>query len=110
MLTHEQKEALKKQLQEEHARLSLELTKDNPNVDFGSDVDAGDEESDETEEYANRLGTNAVTKERLSEIERALSKMDKDTYGSCEECAGLISFEVLSIDPESRLCKSCKMK
>lgn len=83
-----------------------ELEKERP--DFGSDVDSFDEETDEAEEVANQTGVARVLKERLENVRAALAKLEAGAYGVCEECGGEISPEVLSVAPESRLCRSCK--
>lgn len=108
MPTKEQLETLKEQLTEEREALVEKLARQDPNVDFGDDVDAGDEEADEAEAFATVLGINHVEKEHLLDIEHALDKMRKGTYGTCEHCGDVISHEVLSVEPASRLCKACK--
>ena len=108
MLTKEELETLKEKLLEEKLKLSREL--EDPHVDFGSDVDAFDEESDEAEEFATKLGIQTATKEHLREVNGALERIAVGEYGVCEECHNPISFELLSVEPESRLCKVCKTK
>ena len=108
MLTKEELETLKEKLLEEKIKISREL--EDPHVDFGNDVDAFDEETDEAEEFANRLGVQAAIKEHLREINSALERIAVGEYGVCEECHNPISSDVLRAEPESRLCKSCKIK
>jgi len=76
--------------------------------EFGSDVDSGDEEADEAEEFGTQLSIAQVLKERLADIELALKKIEEGKYGICEKCGGKISLDVLKAVPESRLCKKCK--
>jgi RNA polymerase-binding protein DksA len=78
--------------------------------DFGSDVDSGEEESDESEEFSTQLSIAQTYKERLADIDTALGKIEKKKYGICEKCGKKISLDVLKITPESRLCKQCKKK
>lgn len=108
MLTKEQLAQYEEQLIEEKEKLALALSHQNPNVDFGDDVDAGDEEADETEAFATVLGVKQVEKEHLLDVEHALDKIKKGTYGKCEHCEEPITADVLAVEPESRLCKSCK--
>ena len=75
--------------------------------DLGSETDP-DTETDESEEFSNQLAGAQVLKNRLTDIELALLKMKKGTYGICENCKKEISPELLKIVPESRLCKDCK--
>jgi len=77
---------------------------------FGDDVDAGDEEAAETEEFGTQLSIAQALKERLAEIELALKKIEEGKYGICEKCGKKISLDVLKAVPESRLCKECKKK
>jgi len=76
--------------------------------DFGDDIDSGDEEADETEEFGNQLSISQTYKEHLADVDTALEKMKKKKYGICERCGKKISLDVLKAAPESRLCKKCK--
>lgn len=78
--------------------------------DFGTDVDSGEEESDESEEFGTQLSIAQTYKERLADVEAALRKIEKRKYGICEKCGKKISLDVLKVAPESRLCKECKKK
>jgi len=78
--------------------------------EFGSDIDSGDEEADETEEFGTQLSIAQLLKERLADIELALKKIKEGKYGICEKCGKKISLDVLKVVPESRLCKECKKK
>lgn len=76
--------------------------------DFGSDVDT-DEETDESEEYGNVMSIVQTLKNRLSDIETALKKINNGKYGICEDCGKKISEKLLEINPESKLCQECKI-
>ncbi len=81
--------------------------------DFGSDTESSEdlpEEADEAEELATNAAIANGLKIRLEDIQNALRKMDKGDYGKCEKCGMDIDHEVLKINPESRLCRSCKSK
>ena len=110
MLTKEQLATLEKMLLEEKDKLDARLKETRERVDFGDDVDSFEEESDEAEEFSNKLGVERLITERMKEVESAILKIEKGGYGICEECGSPISYEVLSVDPESRLCKECKSK
>jgi len=79
-------------------------------LDFGSDVDSMDEETDETEERSYYLGVKNLLDGRLRAVEDALEKIEKGTFGTCEKCNNEIEATVLEAVPESRLCKICKAK
>lgn len=93
--------ATEKELEEEIKSLE--------NTDFGNDVDSGEEESDETEEIMNNAATKELLETRLHAVMHALSKIEAETYGTCEECGAELSDEMIEVNPESRLCKACKM-
>jgi len=44
---------------------------------------------------------------QLSQIREALGRMDRGTFGECEECGGGIPFERLFIFPEAPVCAAC---
>ncbi|MEK7062270.1 MAG: TraR/DksA C4-type zinc finger protein [Patescibacteria group bacterium] len=98
----------KQKLEKEKQDILKELETHKGVVDFGSDVDP-DEETDESEEYSNEMSISQTLKERLSDIESALEKISNGEYGVCENCKKEISAEILEINPESRLCKECKI-
>ncbi|MEK7626733.1 MAG: TraR/DksA C4-type zinc finger protein [Patescibacteria group bacterium] len=105
------KEDLKKieeKLLSEKVRIEKDLEKLKGGLDFGSDVDNFDEETDEAEEMGNYLGIKKTQDARLSQIEKALQKIKEGIYGVCEKCGEPIEAEILEIDPESLLCKNCK--
>ena len=79
-------------------------------VDFGDDIDSGEQESDEAEEIAANIPLLNTFRDRLADIDKALEKIEASTYGICESCGNEISMDLLEIDPESRLCKICKAK
>jgi RNA polymerase-binding transcription factor DksA len=106
------KEKLKEyqtKLEKERRLMIEEIKKNETPVDFGSDIDHFEEESDEAEEAGNQLAIAQGIKGRLDDVEAALEKIKEGKYGVCEKCGGNIEEEILDIDPESRLCKSCKL-
>lgn len=95
-------------LKEDKERLeeNLEALK---NMDFGDAPGQDNEEADETEEMSNKLATIHLLERRLHNIEDALDRIKAGTYGACIRCGGEISEEILKINPESSLCKNCKV-
>lgn len=49
-------------------------------------------------------------RETLSDVEHALAKVDKGTYGSCESCGRPIAPARLEAKPAARLCIDCASK
>jgi RNA polymerase-binding transcription factor DksA len=43
----------------------------------------------------------------VAEARHALSKLDDDTYGTCEHCGDTLPFERLEAIPHSRFCVHC---
>lgn len=109
MLNEKQLQELKEVLEKEAGELEAQLSSVSKTKDFGSDVETDfSQEADEAEEFANNLGLQDTLKERLQNIEEALDKMSRGEYGKCENCGKDISFELLKVNPESKLCKDCK--
>jgi len=79
-------------------------------VDMGKDIDSFEEEADEATEMVANAGMVDALKKRAHRVDDALIKMDKGIYGICEKCQSEIEAELLKIDPESRYCRTCKLK
>lgn len=65
-----------------------------------------DEIADKIEDFENNA---AIVKEleiRLSDINAALEKIGKGTYGVCEECGVEIEEDRLAANPAARTCKA----
>jgi RNA polymerase-binding transcription factor DksA len=69
-----------------------------PNFADSSQVTA---ERGENEALVNKLV------EGLKDVEHALAKFDKDTYGTCENCGEPIATARLEAKPGARLCINC---
>ncbi|MDI6734295.1 MAG: hypothetical protein QMD50_02270 [Patescibacteria group bacterium] len=95
-------------LRENARKTESQLQKFEQNIDFGGDIDHFDEEADEAEEFANRLGLQKVLQEQLERTYKALEKIKKGNYGICEKCQGEISTKLLDIDPATNYCLKCK--
>ena len=108
-MTQEKINEYKDKLTKERVLILAEIKQNEKPVDFGSDIDHFEEESNEAEEVGNQLAIAQDLKLRLDDIEAALEKIGAGGYGICEKCKKTIEEEILNIDPESRLCKSCKL-
>jgi RNA polymerase-binding transcription factor DksA len=108
-MNEEQSKKYKMALEKERGLLLIEIKNDEQPEDFGSDVDHLEESTDQTEELGNHLAASQDLKNRLDEIDVALSKIHSGSYGVCEKCGAKIEEEVLDIAPESRFCKNCKL-
>jgi DnaK suppressor protein len=108
-MNDDQLKEYKKKLEKERVMVAAEIKRDEQPVDFGSDIDHDEEETDKSEEVGNQMAAANDLKNRLSEIDIALGKFQLGTYGICEKCHKPIEPEILAIDPESRFCKACKL-
>ena len=105
------KEIIQKQLETIKTKLEKEVAALEEHApDFGSDTDHFEEETSEAEQYSTNLGIGETLRARLADVETALEKLTHGTYGICETCKEPIEQGILTIDPESRYCRNCKMK
>ena len=95
----------RKRLVAEKERLVLDMKE--KSADFGSDVDDLSEEGDEAEEFANETAAHQALRDRVSEIDSVLLRMDDGTFGKCEKCGMDIEDEELDKMPERTLCRHC---
>ena len=107
-LTKEQIQSFEKKLLAAKSDIESGLKKLKEGLDFGSDIDHFEEETDETEEFANYLSVKKPLEEKLGDIETALERIKGGAYGRCDKCNRDIEIEVLEAAPRSTLCKKCK--
>ncbi len=107
-MTKEELKKIEEKLFLEKSEIEKDLEGMKEKLDFGSDIDHSDEETDETEEFGTYLSIKRTQDARLEQINRALEKIKKGAYGICEKCGQPIEQKILDIDPESLYCKNCK--
>ena len=107
-------EQFKKKLVAEKAELEAELSSvgqrssNNPNVweanTGGMEVDAADENevADKLEEYEGNAGIVNQLENQLIEVDAALVRIEKGTYGLCEKCGKPIEKDRLEASPSAR--------
>jgi len=66
--------------------------------------------ADEVEEYSNLLPVEHSFELRLKDVNDALDRIKKGTYGICENCGKEIPEDRLRISPEARTCLDCERK
>ncbi len=76
----------------------------------GSPFGKREEEATESFELEKRLALEKQVGDRLAEIEHALHKFEKGTYGLCDSCGQLIAPDRLEALPYANLCVNCKAK
>jgi len=111
-------EAVKRRLLDERERLAHELE--------GLDRDLSEslEESSEESPYDQHLAETATatlereidltmfenTRAALTQVDRALHKLENGSYGRCDVCGGLIGEGRLATSPSATLCVECKRR
>jgi RNA polymerase-binding transcription factor DksA len=76
----------------------------------GSPFGKREEEATETADLENRLALEKRVLDQMAEVEYALSKIEKGTFGKCENCGQVIDPARLEILPYAKLCVTCKTK
>jgi RNA polymerase-binding transcription factor DksA len=74
---------------------------------------AGDDQADsgtKTFEREHEMSLVINARDMVLQTERALDRIDRKTYGSCEDCGNPIGKERLQVFPRATLCMICKQK
>ena len=108
----------------EKIRLALTARRDELQEEYSSTVaelaelqrdrltdSAGDDQADtgtKTFEREQEITLANAILERITQVERALERLDEGSYGWCERCGNPIPVERLAAFPSATLCVSCK--
>lgn len=115
-------EQFKNKLEAEKEKLTKELesfAKQDPKVKgnwltrfpfFNASRSRPDEKAEERERYENLLPVEHVLEMRLKDINEAIERIEKKTYGKCANCSKEIRVKRLEIVPEAKLCSVCGRK
>ena len=99
-------------LEQEQKRLIEEIEQlmgnTHPERREGSPFGKREEEATESCELEKRLALERRLKDQLAEVEHALDKFDKGTYGLCDNCGQSINPDRLEALPQASLCLNCK--
>ncbi len=104
----------REQLEQERQRLIDELAQVQESASSseerreGSPFGKREEEATETLELEKRLAMENRLRQELSSIEHTLEKIEKGTYGICDNCGKPIPPERLEALPQANLCIECK--
>lgn len=110
-------EAIKKDLvarKEKIVSNLAELTKkddhelDDTSAKFPDYGDKPDENAQEISDYTTNIATEAVLEKTLADIDKALDRIEKGTYGICKYCGRAIDAKRLVARPVASSCVSCK--
>ncbi|MCX6763022.1 MAG: TraR/DksA C4-type zinc finger protein [Candidatus Moranbacteria bacterium] len=119
MIDPQIQEELKQKLLEEKKRIENTLSKTEtgkketdreyettfPEVDRDEEANA-----DEMDMYESNLAADETMKSELEKIEKALTSIDKGTYGFCINCQKEIPIERLHAYPQADTCIDCDGK
>ena len=92
------------------------IAKKDPNIkdnwetkfpDFGIRTADPSEQTDQIEQYEATLPVEYALETKLKEIKQALSRIKKNTYGTCQKCNKRVKIERLEAYPEASLCIKC---
>jgi len=81
---------------------------DNRTTAFPEYGDKPDENAQEISEYSANIVTEKVLEDSLEDIESALKRIEKGTYGICKYCQKPISAKRLQARPTASSCVACK--
>ena len=76
----------------------------------GSPYGKKEEGATEAFELEKRLALERRVSGLLSEVEHALQKLEKGTYGLCDSCGQSVEMARLEVLPQANLCLSCKAR
>ncbi len=76
----------------------------------GSPFGKREEEATESQELEKRVALEKQVREQLNEVEHALGKFAKGTYGLCDICGQPIDPARLDALPQANLCLKCKAR
>ena len=95
-------------LEEERASLQHQLADLGYGEGAGLDYDQNFADSSQvTAERGEAEALGGKLTDTLSDVERALAKMDEGTFGVCERCGQPIAMARLEAMPAARLCMNC---
>lgn len=115
-MTPQQLEEFKKSLVDEKSKIEKELSEisqKNPKIEGDFDIrfpDYGqskDENAQEVTEFEKNKVLEANLEKKLNEINETLKKIEKDSYGICQNCSTKIEWPRLKAIPTAALCISC---
>ncbi|MFZ2975181.1 MAG: TraR/DksA C4-type zinc finger protein [Candidatus Moraniibacteriota bacterium] len=69
--------------------------------------DDKDDNATEVDQYSQNLSVENSLEKQLQNVLDALEKMEKGTYGKCENCDKDIPLERLRVNPSARVCLDC---
>src|SRR6056297_348825 len=100
----------KKQIEDDLKDLGRETNGNKSEVRIPEYRDKPDENAQEISEYTTNLATDSVLEKTLRDIDNALERIEKGTYGICKYCGEPINEKRLLARPVASACVECKTK
>ena len=113
MLTEKRLQRNRQWLLDERARLKSDLTSIDAAKDSSERPGLGTHMADNASdvfEQAKNAAVQSRLRNSLTLVERALEKLEKGTYGSCERCGQPIDPARLKALPHCALCMACQSR
>lgn len=73
--------------------------------DIGTDKD---DNATEVDQYTGNISVEATLEKKLQEVLDALERVEKGTFGICENCNQEISLDRLRANPSAKTCIKCQ--
>jgi DnaK suppressor protein len=114
MIEEELVERMRRALTEQRTQLRREIADqgadpDSDELSFVDDAGFSDR-SHSAQERSRLISVVEALRSNLTEVDRALGRIDAGTYGSCERCGKPIDPARLEARPWAPLCIDCKQK
>jgi DnaK suppressor protein len=81
---------------------------DNRGAQFPEYGDKPDENAQEISDFSTTVATQSILEKSLNDIEKALDRIEKGTYGICKYCHNAINEKRLVARPTAGACITCK--
>lgn len=100
----------KKELEKSLSRIARPLDKAEGDYetnfeDIGTDKD---DNATEVDQYTGNVSVEATLEKKLQEVIDALERVEKGTFGICENCNQEISLDRLRANPSAKTCIKCQ--
>ena len=99
----------KADLEENLARIARPVDKEKGDYEttFGEVGADREDNTTEVEQYTDNLPVEMTLEKNLQEVISALDRIEKGTYGLCENCKKEIDIERLKANPSAKTCIKC---
>ena len=99
----------KVELEKNLSRIAHPIDKEKGDYETNFEAIGSDREDNttEVEEYTENLPIEITLEKKLQEVNNALERIKKNTYGFCENCQKEIDIDRLRANPSAKTCLKC---